>query len=111
MRICFTRQASADVQSIINFYTGLRRELGVDFINELYQRVHRLPANPELGPRSFRDYWRLILHRFPHFVIYRIDHEADVIRIVAVYDQRRRPDSWRNRVEESVRIYDVPLAA
>jgi len=111
MKICFTRQASVDVQSTIRFYTSLRRGLGVDFINELHQVVHRLPANPELGPRAFRDCRRLTVHRFPHYVIYRVDHEADVIRIVAVYHQRSRPDSWRNRVEESVPIYEVPLAA
>jgi plasmid stabilization system protein ParE len=111
MKICFTREASADVQSTTRFYARLRRGLGVDFVNELHEVVHRLPANPELGPRSFRDCRRLILHRFPHYVIYRIDHEANVIRIIAVIDQRGRPDAWRDRVEESVPIYEVPLAA
>ena len=111
MKIRFTRQASADVESTLFFHTNLRRGLGVDFINELHHVVHHLPANPELGPRSFRDYRRLILRRYPHCVIYRIDHEADVIRIVTVYHQRSRPDSWRNRVEESVSIYEVRLAA
>lgn len=111
MKICFTTQASADVQSTIRFYASVRRGLGVNFINELHEAVHRLSANPELGPRSFRDCRRLILHRFPHYVIYRIDHEAGVIRIVAVCDQRSRPDSWRDRVEESSPVYKVPLAA
>lgn len=54
---------------------------------------------------------RLTLQRFPHFVIYRIEPDADFIRIVAVCDQRSRPGSWRYRVEESAPNYAVPLAA
>ena len=111
MRIRFTTAASRDVQTIIHFYAGLRRGLGVNFINELHEAVHRLPANPEFGRRTFRDCRRLTLHRFPHYVIYRIDREAGLIRIVAVCDQRSRPGSWRYRVEESAPSYAVPLAA
>ena len=32
-------------------------------------------------------------------------------RLIAVSDQRRGPGYWRNRIEEPVAIYEVPLAA
>jgi plasmid stabilization system protein ParE len=111
VKIHFTKRASADVQSSVRFYTSLRRELGVDFVNELHRLVDHLPSNPELGPRAFRDCRRLTLHRFPHCVIYRIDLEADLLRIVAVYHQHRRPNLWHSRVEEPVPTYEVLLAA
>jgi plasmid stabilization system protein ParE len=96
-----------DVQSIARSYTRLHRSLGVDFIDELYRLVNHLPANPELAPRVFQAYRRLTLRRFPYYVIYRVDREEDLIRIVAVYHQQRRPDGWRGRVEEPIATYEV----
>ncbi len=111
MKLSFTSRASDDVQSIARSYTRLHRSLGVDFINELYRTVSLLPTNPELTPRVFRSYRRLTLRRFPFYVIYRIDCDAKQLCIVAVYHQMRRPETWRNRVEEPVPAYAIRHAA
>jgi plasmid stabilization system protein ParE len=111
MKLSFTSRASDDVQSIARSYTRLHRSLGVDFINELYRTVSYLPANPDLAPRVFRTYRRLTLRRFPYYVIYQVDREAKQLRIVAVYHQKRRPETWRKRVEESAPAYAIPHAA
>ncbi|MAF84245.1 MAG: type II toxin-antitoxin system RelE/ParE family toxin [Gammaproteobacteria bacterium] len=111
MKLSFTSRASDDVQSIARFYARLHRSLGVDFINELYRTVSHLPANPELAPRVFRAYRRLTLRRFPYYVIYRIDREANLIRIAAVFHQHRRPDDWRGRVEEPTATYKITRIA
>jgi len=111
MKLSFTSRASGDVQSIARFYTRLHRSLGVDFINELYRSVSHLPANPELAPRVFQAYRRMTLRRFPYYVIYRVDREANQLRVVAVYHQKRRPDDWRGRVEEPFPDYVIPRAA
>lgn len=111
MRLSFTSRASGDVQSIARSYARLHRGLGVDFINELYHTVSHLPANPELAPRVFRAYRRLTLRRFPYYVIYRVDREAKQLRIVAVYHQKRGPETWRRCVEEPAPAYAIPHAA
>jgi toxin ParE1/3/4 len=111
MKLSFSSRASEDVQSITRFYSHLHRDLGVDFINELYRKVSQLPVNPQLAPRTFQTYRRLTLRRFPYYVIYRVDREANLIRIVAVYHQHRRAEDWRKRIEETTATYEVDRIA
>ncbi|MBM3267663.1 MAG: type II toxin-antitoxin system RelE/ParE family toxin [Candidatus Sericytochromatia bacterium] len=46
---------------------------------------------PEVAPGVRR---RLVLHRFPFAVIYRI--QADEVQVIAVMHLRRRPGYWRS---------------
>lgn len=50
------------------------------------------------------------LHGFPFYLNYRVDKQADCIRVIAVSDQRRRPGYWCDRIEAAAAVYAVPLA-
>ena len=111
MKQRFNELASRDVRSITHFYAQERRSLAVSFVEELYGSVLLLIANPQLGQRISKNYRRLLLPRFPYMLIYRIEQETDLIRIIAVCHQRRRPGYWTNRVEEPAPLYEVLSAA
>jgi toxin ParE1/3/4 len=67
--------------------TRLRRELDrvVDVISE----------RPETGSPYLSATRRVLLRRFPFFVVYRLLGEQ--VQIVAVAHARRRPGYWRHR--------------
>jgi toxin ParE1/3/4 len=78
------------------FYEAATSGLGADFLDEVQRIINILRGHPELGPLVGRGLRRALLHRFPFSLIYSV--EVDVILIVAVTHQRRRPGYWRSRI-------------
>lgn len=90
-------EALAEYEEAAVWYEERRSRLGIEFIDAVEAAIssileapckHR-PAGD--GVRVFR------LKRFPFYVFYRHDAEAEHIRIVAVIHQKRRPEYWRER--------------
>jgi hypothetical protein len=48
---------------------------------------------------------------FRSILNYRVDAEANCIRVIAVSHQRRKPGYWRSRIEEPAGVYAILLAA
>lgn len=111
MKYRFTDLAAAEVRTITRFYTRERRALGVSFVEALYQTTFLVAENPGLGGLLGEGYRRLMLQRFPYSMVYIVDPESDTIRIVSVSHQRRRPDRWKDRVEEFAPQYALLQSA
>jgi plasmid stabilization system protein ParE len=107
MKYRFTDLAAADVRSIARFYARERRALGASFVEALYQATALVAENPRVGSPLGDGYRRVTLRQFPYCMDYIVDPKSEMIRIVAVSHQRRRPDRWKGRVEEFVPRYDV----
>ena len=73
-------------------------QVASDFTGEVQAGVHLLLEYPEAGPALGRSrvLRRKVLRRFRFTLIYAI--ESDVIRIVAVAHESRRPGYWRMRI-------------
>lgn len=80
------------------WYEERRKRLGIEFIDSVEAAISAVIESPERyqqvgeGVRVFR------LKRFPFYVFYRYNQEMDMIQIVAVMHQKRRPDHWRERM-------------
>ena len=70
--------------------------LGERFGNEVRYAIERLLEYPDLGSPIDADLRRLMLARFPFFLIYSFT--TDLLWVVAVAHARRRPGYWRSRV-------------
>jgi plasmid stabilization system protein ParE len=70
--------------------------LGERFGSEVHHAIERLLEYPELGSPIDADVRRLMLTRFPYFLIYSFT--TDLLRVIAVAHTRRRPGYWRYRV-------------
>jgi plasmid stabilization system protein ParE len=94
MNYRFSPEARVDLLAAADFYETQRSGLGAEFcvaVGLALARVLDAPRRwPEMEPgiRSYR------LDRFPYAIIYRIE-SAQMIGIVAVFDLRSRPGSWR----------------
>lgn len=100
MKLVFQAEADHEFQSGIKFY---KREAGLAiaqaFVAEVERVASLLREYPEFGTllheRSSSSVRRFPLKRFPYSLVYRVQN--DVIRILAVAHQHRKPGYWQGR--------------
>jgi plasmid stabilization system protein ParE len=51
--------------------------------------------HPEAGSRAGLPHRRMLVRRFPYWIVYRADQDS--VLVLAVAHQRRRPGYWRPR--------------
>jgi plasmid stabilization system protein ParE len=118
MRYEFHPDAEQELVESAAFYERNVTGLGERFGSEVQRAIERLLEYPELGfpiDAQCRIDWkpklleypelgfpidatlrRLVLTRFPYFLIYSFT--TDLLRVVAVAHARRRPGYWRSRM-------------
>jgi len=67
------------------------------FLAELDHAVERIGDQPGQFPEYVSGTRRVVLDRFPYFIVFRETPEG--MEILAVAHGRRRPGYWRDRVE------------
>jgi len=95
----YLRAAQADVRRAARFYAKESRTLAAEFVLEVDRSAARLVEYPEVGVPTRRGARKLLRRRFPYLMIYRVDPERVVI--LAVGHQRRHPDFWLSRANQS----------
>ena len=92
----FHPEAEQEFVEAAAYYEQNVTGLGQRFGSEVRHAIERLLEYPELGSPIDADLRRLLLTRFPYFLIYSFT--ADLLRVVAVAHARRRPGYWRTSV-------------
>jgi len=72
---------------------GERRAM--DFRNEVQRSLHLLGEHPSMGTPSASNTRRIVVHRYPYSVIYRV--EENRLRVLAIASHNRQPGYWRGR--------------
>jgi plasmid stabilization system protein ParE len=109
MKLSVTASAHRDIDRAAAFYARQQPQLGAEFIMEVDRVLIVLRLYPWLG-QPLDDTWRRIhLHQFPYTLIYKSNDRNDSICISVVCHQHRRPDYWRNRVEEPIPDYGTRI--
>ena len=111
MRYSLSGIARNDIDEIAAYYASENPNTSARFIAEVDRVLGLLLDHPFAGERIDEVHRHHPLHGFPFYLNYRVDKDPDCIRVIAVSDQRRRPDYWHNRIEEPAAVYAVPLAA
>ena len=100
MTFGFHDEALQEYQAAGLWYEEQRPGLGLRFTQTIEAAIFGILANPERfqavghGVRIFR------VKRFPYYLYYQFQKEGDHVRILAVLHKKRRPDFWRNRLNE-----------
>jgi len=88
-------EALAEAEEARDHYAAIDPPLGDDFARALDSAIDRIVSNPLLWSPYTDRTRRYVLGRFPYAVIYRL--RGDLIRVLAVTHQSRRPGYWRAR--------------
>jgi hypothetical protein len=92
----FHPDAQAEFVSAAQFYERQTGGLGLDFIATVQSAYERLPEFPASGAPFGRRLRRLLVPKFPHGLLYRVEPER--IYIIAVMHLHCRPGYWRSRL-------------
>lgn len=96
MNVVLSQEARHDIQLTLDWYIGQDAwTVAADFLTEAEAAFDRLSRSPGLGTPGPAGTRILPLHRFPVSVVYR--HAEDVLYVVALAAQRRRPGYWVGR--------------
>jgi toxin ParE1/3/4 len=96
MRYEFHPEAEAEFIEAATYYERNVPGLGERFGNEVRRTIELLLDYPVLGLLIDANLRKVILSRFPYYLIYSVT--SDLLRVVAVAHARRRPGYWRSRV-------------
>ena len=95
--ICeFHPEAEQEFVEAAAYYERNITDLGERYGSEVHHAIERILEYPELGSSIDVVLRRLMLTRFPYFLIFSFTTE--LLRVVAVAHARRRPAYWRSRV-------------
>jgi plasmid stabilization system protein ParE len=88
--------ARRELEEAIDYYNAERQGLGSEFREEVQCVLALLTRFPRLGQPVLGSVRRMMLSRFPYCIYYRL-LAPDILRILAVAHNRRRPEYWAGR--------------
>lgn len=94
-RVTFAPAARIEARQARQYYAALSSPLADRFAEALDRAVKRIQEDPLLWPPLSRRVRRCLFDRFPYALIYEVD--GDLVRVLAVMHQSRRPGYWRGR--------------
>jgi len=95
-KVIFHPEARDELRAGVPFYRGESLRLGADFAAEVRSVVQRISEMPLAGSPSEAGTRRALLRRFPYTIVYSV--KSDLVEILAVMHQRRKPQYWRRRM-------------
>jgi plasmid stabilization system protein ParE len=95
--IIFTPKAEQDADEGYFWYESRKIGLGRGFLTAVDACLQGISRNPQLYQTIYKNYRRGIVRRFPYSIVY--EETDDAIIVYAVFDSRRDPDQWRERVQ------------
>ena len=87
--------AGDEAKAAERWYRERNETAATRFRREVDRAVDLICQRPEVGPPYLRSTRRVLLRRFPFFLVYRVLNER--VQIVAVAHARRRPGYWHKR--------------
>lgn len=95
MKYFFSVKASEELAAVADFYESQQQGLGLEFILEIEEGLSAVMDAPQRRPTIALGFQKYRIHRFPFALIYRVRDQA--VEVYAVFDLRRRPNSWRRK--------------
>jgi len=95
LHVSFHESAETELNEAAEYYESQVKGLGNAFLNDVQATIGFIQANPESSPRIFKVVRNYLLRRFPYSILY--SNKENVINILAIAHQKRRPYYWRVR--------------
>lgn len=95
MNFEFLLEAGEEFREAARYYESEAPGVGLAFITEVHRVISVIIPHPRAAKKVRGTIRSKVLFHFPYSLFYSI--ESDLILIVAVAHQKRRPTYWRNR--------------
>jgi len=91
-------EADLEADAAFNRYWYESQPAALNFDQNLRAALQRLRRNPREGAPYRHGTRRILLHRYPYFVVFR--ELPEVIQIIAIAHGKRRPGYWKKRLKQ-----------
>jgi plasmid stabilization system protein ParE len=91
----FHRLASQEYLKALRWYAQRSVRIAAGFHQAVDDAIQLLVANPQIGTKYDDHFPWLRLRRFPYLLYYEVI--GDIIHIVAVAHEKRKPGYWKRR--------------
>ena len=98
MKSEFLPEAEEEFREAVRYYEKEAPGVGLRFITEVRRGITFITENPYAAAGVGSGIRRKVLNHFPYSLLYAV--ESELIVIVAVAHQKRRPRYWRVRLKE-----------
>ena len=78
-RVIIRPNAETDLREAWLWYESQRAGLGDELLIIIRAAIRRLETDPERRPFYYRDFRRLLTHRFPYKLVYRVEGERVIV--------------------------------
>jgi toxin ParE1/3/4 len=95
-RVVFHPEAVREIEKARAWYEKQRPSAAVGFLNALDDAIKQMQTTPERWARYLAQTRRVLFHRYPYSLIYRV--QEDLIQVLAVSHHRQREGYWVGRV-------------
>jgi len=97
-QIIFFPQAEREMIEAAAFYDSHKQGLGREFLSMIKKGTDAIAHSPMAYPIQRNEIRRILVHRFPYGILYRVEEKQIVI--IAIMHLHRAPDYWKHRVSE-----------
>jgi plasmid stabilization system protein ParE len=94
--VVFHPAALAEAEAATEWYRRRSERAAARFLDELDRAIEQISSDPNRFPIFEFGTRRMLLRRFPYFVVFR--ETATRLEVVAVAHGHRRPGYWRDRI-------------
>jgi plasmid stabilization system protein ParE len=95
MKLQFHPEAEEELLEAVSYYESKVGGLGERLLAEVQGAADRLREYPEIGAPLSPELRKLVLSRFPYYVIYSV--APGNVYVLALAHDRRRPGYWKER--------------
>ncbi|TAJ76534.1 MAG: type II toxin-antitoxin system RelE/ParE family toxin [Gallionellaceae bacterium] len=97
MKIEFLPEADEELREAARYYESEAAGVGLSFIAAVHKAVDEIAELPLAAQVQRAGIRKKVLRHFAYNLFYAL--ESDIIVIVAVAHQRKRPNYWRSRLK------------
>ena len=94
----FSPEAEEEFREAARYYETKAPGVGVTFVAEARRAIRSIIENPYAAAPVGSGVRSNVVKHFPYNILYTV--EEDLIVIIAVAHQKRRPRYWRARIEQ-----------
>ena len=91
MKVLLSLQAQQELDDAISYYDLQQENLGNEFKTLIDNTIRNIQASPLLYPVIKKPVHRVVTRRFPYSIFYMIDNIDDIIVILSIAHQHRKP--------------------
>lgn len=99
LAVQFRPIAKAEFNDAVDWFEEKRIGLGIDFTDAVRDVLDTVSKSPLIYRKLYRDVRCVSVAGFPYQIFYRVLNN-ETIEVLSVFQVRRNPAVWRDRVDE-----------